>query len=394
MNRIELYSKQWCPYCNKAKALLASKGLGYHEIDITADETREREMVERSGRQTVPQVFIDGQPVGGYDDLSQLNASGELDARLGLAAQSHPDEILDLVIVGAGPAGMAAALYAARKNLRTLVISLDVGGQMGTTREISNYPGIHEVSGPRLVEQFEAHAERYGVRRRIGARVTGIEVRGRCKVLTTASGASVHARAVILATGAIKKKLHIPGEEALAGRGVVYCATCDGPLFKGKRVAVVGGGNSALEAALELAGIADKVFLVSRGSWTGETILQDKVRSSAVEILEHHAPVEILGDDRVQGLSIEPRDGGEAQTLAVDGVFVEIGLSPGSDFALDLLETNARGEIRVDRNLETGVRGLFAAGDVTDGRDKQVVIAAGEGARAALAAFDYLVHQV
>lgn len=394
MNRIELYTKQWCPYCNKAKALLRAKGLDYDELDITNDELREREMVRRSRRQTVPQVFIDDRSIGGYDDLSQLNASGDLDTLAGLAAATHPNELFDLAIVGAGPAGITAALYAARKNLRTVIISLDVGGQMGTTNEISNYPGIHEVSGPALVEQFESHVDRYGVRRRVGERVTGIEVRGRCKVLTTASGAEIHARAVILATGAVKKKLAIPGEAALAGRGVVYCSTCDGPLFKGKHVAIVGGGNSALEAALEMTGIAARVYLISRGAWSGEVILQDKVAASYVEAMTHHKPLEILGEDQVSGLVIEPAGGGQPRELRVDGVFIEIGLAPGSDFALDLLETNAQGEIRVDRNLETGVRGLFAAGDVTDNRDKQVVIAAADGARAALEAFNYLVHQV
>jgi NADH-dependent peroxiredoxin subunit F len=295
--------------------------------------------------------------------------------------------------VGAGPAGMSAALYAARKQLHTLVISSDVGGQMGTTQEISNYPGIQEVAGPALVEQFESHADRYGIRKRIGEQITGIELRGRCKVLTTASGAEIHARAVILATGAVKKKLGIPGETELNGRGVVYCSTCDGPLFKDKKVAIVGGGNAALEAALEMTGIAAQVYLVSRGDWSGELILQDKVAASKVEVIKNHRPVRILGDAHVSGLRIEPQEGGAGRTLAVDGVFIEVGLSPGSDFALDLLESNARGEIRVDRNLETGVRGLFAAGDVTDNREKQVVIAAGDGARAALAAFDYLVHQ-
>ncbi|MEA3277516.1 MAG: glutaredoxin 3, partial [Pseudomonadota bacterium] len=386
--------KDWCPYCNKAKALLRSKGLDYEEIDVTSDETREREMVERSRRQTVPQIFVDGGSIGGYDDLAQFNARGDLDRLLGIDRSDAPGKIYDIAIVGAGPAGMSAALYAGRKNLSTVVVSLDVGGQMGITPEIANYPGINTVTGPDLVGQFEQHAEQYGIEKLIGEQVTGIGLDGRCKVLTTASGREIRARAVILASGAFKRKLNIPGEKELAGKGVVYCSTCDGPLFRGKTIAVVGGGNSGLEAAIEMSGIASKVYLVSRDPWSGDTILQDKVSASDVETYTNHAPVEIQGNGRVDGISIRDRTSGDLKHLAVDAVFVEVGLSPNSDFALDLLETNRRGEIHVDRQMDTGVRGIFAAGDVTDGREKQVIIAAGDGARAALAAFDYLVRQV
>ncbi|MCU7885674.1 MAG: FAD-dependent oxidoreductase, partial [Candidatus Thiodiazotropha sp. (ex Lucinoma annulata)] len=184
------------------------------------------------------------------------------------------------------------------------------------------------------------------------------------------------------------------GEKALAGKGVVYCATCDGPLFKGKRIAIIGGGNSALEAAIEMTGMASQVTLVSRGDWSGDDILQDKVNASMVEVLRGFDPHEIHGDERVTGLTLANRVDGSEYHLDLDGVFIEIGLAASSDYALDLLEANQRGEIHVDRELETGIRGVFAAGDVNDGRDKQVVIAAADGAKAALAAFNYLVHQV
>ena len=394
MKKIEVFSKSWCPYCNKAKALLASKELAYEEIDTTHDEAREREMIERSRRQTVPQVFVDGVSVGGYDDLARLNSTGELDRMLGITVGGELEEVFDVVVVGAGPAGLSAALYAARKNLSVAVISLDIGGQMGTTAEIANYPGIATVAGPALVDRFLEHADSYGITKLIGERVTGLSVKDRCRIINTASGKSVHGRTAILASGADKRKLDIPGEKALAGKGVVYCATCDGPLFKGKRVAIIGGGNSALEAAIEMTGIASRVFLVSRGDWSGDPILQDKVSASDVEVLKGFGPKEIHGDDRVTGLSVVRRDDGVPQRLDVDGVFIEIGLAASSDYVLDLLETNPRGEIHVERSLETGVRGVFAPGDVNDGPDKQVLIAAAEGAKAALAAFNYLVHQV
>ena len=394
MNSVEIYSKSWCPYCNKAKALLQSKGVDYEEIDTTHDEAREREMVQRSRRQTVPQIFILGQSVGGYDDLAQLNASGELDRMLGIAPAADIQRLYDVVIVGAGPAGLSAALYAARKNLTVAIVSLDIGGQLGTTAEIENYPGIASVTGPALVSQFEEHAARYGITKLIGEKVTELAVKDRCRIVTTASGKSIHGRTAILASGAEKRKLDIPGEKELAGKGVVYCATCDGPLFKGKRVAIVGGGNSALEAAIEMSGIAAHVRLISRGEWSGDAILQDKVNASSVEGMVGYEPTRIHGEERVTGLTVTNRETRVSSRIEVDGVFVEIGLAASSDYALDLLEANARGEIHVDRELETGVRGVFAAGDVNDGREKQVIIAAAEGAKAALAAFNYLVHQV
>jgi alkyl hydroperoxide reductase subunit F len=394
MKKIEIYSKSWCPYCNKAKALLKSKGLTFEEIDTTHDEAREREMLERSRRQTVPQIFIADMSIGGYDDLAQLNATGELDRLLGKTYEADLQTVYDVVVVGAGPAGLSASLYAARKNLSVAVVSLDIGGQLGTTAEVENYPGIASVTGPALVEQFEEHADRYGITKLIGEKVTGLSIKDRCRIVTTASGKEIHGRTAILASGAEKRKLDIPGEKKFSGKGVVYCATCDGPLFKNKRVAIIGGGNSALEAAIEMSGVAAHVSLISRGNWTGDAILQDKVNASGVEVLKGYEPSEIHGREKVTGLTIKSRKEGAVRDLEVDGVFVEIGLAASSDYVLDLLESNSRGEIHVDRELETGMRGVFAAGDVNDGRDKQVIIAAAEGAKAALAAFNYLVHQI
>ena len=352
-------------------------------------------MITRSGRRTVPQVFIDGESIGGYDDLANFNATGELDQLLGLESTVDSTKVYDVIIVGAGPAGLSAAIYATRKNLSTLIIALDIGGQLGTTYEVANYPGFQMITGPDLVAKFNDHADQYGIEKLIGEKVVSLRLEGRCKVVQTASGREIYGKALIIATGAQKRKLNIPGEKELAGKGVVYCSTCDGPLFRGMNIAIVGGGNSGLEAAVEMAGVANKVYLVSVGNLEGDEILQDKVTAAAsVEVLTHHQPLDILGDDRVDGLTVKDLANGDVRQLDVEGVFIEIGLYPNTDFALDLLDANHRGEIQVDTKGHTGTRGIFAAGDVTDDQGKQIIIAAGSGASAALGAFEYLVSQV
>ena len=390
---ILIYTKQWCPYCAKAKALLRAKNVTWREIDVTSDERLQEEMVERSGRRSVPQVFLGGEHVGGYDDLARLNATGELDRRLG----REPVELktlYDVAIVGGGPAGLAAAMYATRKNLSTIVVAMDIGGQLGTTHDIANYPGYELITGPDLVQKFFAQASKYGIEQLIGEQVVGVRVDGRSKVLELQSLREVAARTLVIASGVQKRNLRIPGEKELAGRGVVYCSTCDGPLFKGLDIAVVGGGNSALEAALEMDGIAHRVYLMARSGLAGDQVLEGKIATaSGVEVLAHHEPVEIHGADAVAGLTVLDRETGSTAKLAVQGVFVEIGLFPNTGFALDLVDTNERGEIVVDSHCRTGVRGVFAAGDCTDTHDKQIVISVGEGAKAALAAFRYLVAQ-
>lgn len=225
--------------------------------------------------------------------------------------------------------------------------------------------------------------------------MANVTLDGRCKVVTTESGREIRASALIVASGAFKRKLNIPGEKELQGKGVVYCSTCDGPLFRDRRIAVIGGGNSALEAAIEMNGLAEKVYLVSIVDWSADQILQDKTAAAErVEAFKFHEALEIHGSDKVEGLTVKNVHTGETRRLDVDGVFIEIGLFPNSDFVLDLLETNERGEIKVDRHSDTGARGVFAAGDVTDNREKQIVVSAGEGARAALSAFEHLVKQV
>ena len=395
-DKVLIYSQDTCPYCVRAKSLLKEKGVSYKEINIQHEPGRREEMIRLTQRRTVPQIFIDNVPIGGYDDLALLNATGQLDELLGITSSNKQyNQVYDVVIIGSGPAGMSAAVYTARKNLSTLVISGDIGGQVATTNEVDNYPGMPGITGPELVDNFSGHMERYNIEKLTGVRVENIAIKQRCKIITTSGGHEIHARSVIIATGANKRKLNIPGEKEYAGNGVVYCATCDGPLFKGVPVAVIGGGNSGLEAAIEMAAITPQVYLLDRGELRGDQILQDKVTAAPnIEVFTHVEPLELTGEEELKHLKLRNLNNGEERLLNVDGVFVEIGLTPNSGFVIDLLDTNERGEIKVDAKGHTGVRGIFAAGDVTDGNDKQIVVAAGSGATAALGAFEYLVSQV
>lgn len=394
MTDIQIYTRAWCPYCAKAKALLRAKGLEWRELDVTHNKPRQREMLERSGHQSVPQVFLDGELVGGYDELARLNASGELDRRLG-RKPAELKTIYDVAIVGGGPAGLTAAMYAARKNLSTILIANDIGGQLGTTRDIANYPGHESITGPDLVQALFTQAQQSGATELIGERVASVRVDGRAKVLELESGREVCSLTLIIATGVQKRRLQVPGESELAGAGVFYCSTCDGPLFENLDVVIVGGGNSALQTALELDAIARKVHLVAIEGLTGDGILKDKVNANpAIEIQSHHKLKEIHGAGKVDGVTVIDCDTDAEQHLSVDGVFVEIGFFPNTGFALDLVDTNEIGEIVVDRRCHTGVRGVFAAGDCTDVHDKQIIISVGEGATAALSAFEYLVTQI
>ena len=394
MARVLMYSMEWCPYCAKAKALMGAKGIEYDEVDVTHDDAKAMEMIERTGQRGVPQFFIDGQWIGGYDSLAYMNATGALDQLFGIEPKVDLQRVWDVAVVGGGPAGLSAALYAARKNLSTILITMDLGGQVGITHLVTNYPGLPVIEGPELVRLMFEQAYMYGLERLIGERVTGVRVEGRAKVLELQSGKEVKARSVIVASGAQKRKLEIPGEDEFAGRGVVYCSTCDGPFYRDKTIAIVGGGNSAMEAAIEMSGIAKKVYVVSRKEWSGDDVLVDKASSlHGIKKLVGYEPLEISGGEVVEKLRLRNLKKGTERTLSVDGVFIEVGLSPNSDPLLDLANTNQRGEVVVDAMGDTGVRGVFAAGDVTATKDKQIVIAAGEGAKAALAAFDYLITQ-
>ena len=297
----------------------------------------------------------------------------------------------DLMIIGGGPAGLAAGVYAARKQLKTLLISGDIGGQINTTWGIENYLGYQFIEGPELISKFQTQVSQFPIDQKIGDKVRQLKkVRSGFGVITEASK-KYQSQAVVFATGKRPRKLNVPGEAELTGRGVSYCAICDGPVFAGQKVAVVGGGNSALEAVLDLLKIAEHVNLISLTPLTGDEILSNQLKGTKnLSIFLEHETVEIKGKELVEGIWIKDRKTGKEQKLEVGGVFIEIGLMPNSDAAQNLVKLNKWGEIIVTPRNETSVPGLFAAGDVTDVPEKQILVAAGEGAKAALQAHRYL----
>ena len=297
----------------------------------------------------------------------------------------------DLMIIGGGPAGLAASVYAARKRLKTLLVSGDVGGQVNWTLGVENYLGYQFIEGSELIDKFQTQVSQYPIDQKIGERVSRLgKIEGGFEAVSEA-GDRYQSRVVIFAAGKSPRRLNVPGEAELTGRGVTYCAICDGPVFSGQMVAVVGGGNSALEAALDMVKIAEHVDLISLTPLTGDAILIDKLSgANNLSIFTEYQTEKIEGQDFVTGILIRDLKSGERKRLEVTGVFIEIGLVPNSESVSGLVELNKWGEVPVSCSCETTMPGLYAAGDVTDIPEKQIVVAAGEGAKAALQAHRYL----
>jgi len=301
----------------------------------------------------------------------------------------------DLMIIGAGPAGLAASVYAARKRLKVLLVSGDIGGQVNNTLGVENYLGYQFIEGPELIDKFQTQVSQYPIDQKIGYKVSRLEKLDDGFEAISEAGDRYQSRAVIFAAGKKPRKLNVPGETELTGRGVTYCAICDGPVFSGQRVAVVGGGNSALEAALDMVKIAEHVDLVSLTPLTGDPVLIDKLSDAKnLSIFTEYQTEKITGQDFVQGILIRDLKSGESKQLEVSGVFIEIGLVPNSEPVKGLVELNKWGEVPVNCSCETTVPGLYAAGDVTNIPEKQIVVAAGEGAKAVLQAHRYLQRLV
>ncbi|MFA5338814.1 MAG: FAD-dependent oxidoreductase [Candidatus Omnitrophota bacterium] len=296
--------------------------------------------------------------------------------------------VYDLIIIGAGPAGITAAVYAARKKMSILVISPDIGGQAAWSGDIENYTGYQFISGPDLAAKFEEHMRKYNIALKEGEMVTGLKKLVDTALVKTDKG-EYRGKAVIVASGKKSRELRVPGEKEFKNRGVTYCATCDGPLFSGKDVAIIGGGNSALDAALQMLKIAKKIYVINNTSRLGgDPVMREKVeKDPIVTVFNESRVIAVLGDKFVNSIKIAVS--GEERTVNVQGIFVEIGLIPNADFAKDLSK-NEVGEIKVNSRNETNIPGIFAAGDVTDVPEKQIIIAAGEGSKACLSAFRYL----
>jgi len=297
-------------------------------------------------------------------------------------------KIYDLAIIGAGPAGITAAVYAARKKMDPLVITKDIGGQASLSGDIQNYTGYQFITGPELAIKFEEHMRKFNFEIKENEEIKKLISRKGTFLVKTDKD-NYQAKTVIVASGKRSRELGVTGERKFRNKGLTYCATCDGPLFAGRDVAVIGGGNSALDAALQLIKIANKIYVINiTDNLTGDGIMREKIRAdSKVSIFNNSRVKEILGDSFVQAIKIE--EDKEEKILAVQGIFVEIGLIPNSEFAPSL-EKNERKEIIVNQRNETNIAGIFAAGDVTNVPEKQIIIAAGEGAKAVLSAFRYL----
>lgn len=298
------------------------------------------------------------------------------------------NKVFDLIILGAGPAGITASVYAARKKLDFLVITVDIGGQAAWSGDIENYTGYQFITGPDLTLKFQEHMDSFGIEVNMPEGAKEIVKSGQL-VKTVTDKAEYLSKSLIVATGKHPKQLNVEGEKEFKNKGVTYCATCDGPLFREKKVAIIGGGNSALDATLQMMNISPEVHIVNIASQlTGDRVMIEKVKSSsAVKIWNNSEVEKIHGDIFVKGLQIKQND--KILNLDVEGVFIEIGLIPNAEFA-GCLERSTWGEIMVDCYNKTSVEGIFAAGDVTNVPEKQIIIACGEGSKACLAAFKYL----
>ena len=301
----------------------------------------------------------------------------------------------DLMIIGGGPAGLSASVYAARKRLKALLVSGDIGGQVNWTLGIENYLGYQFIEGPELISKFHDQVSQFPIEQKIGYKISRLEkIDGGFEAISEA-GDKYQTKTLILATGKRPRQLNVPGEKELTGRGVTYCAICDGPLFSGQRVVVVGGGNSALEAALDMVKIAEHVDLVSLTPLTGDAVLIEKLgEAKNLSIFTEYQTEKIEGKDFVEGMVIKDLKSGQSKRLKVTGVFIEIGLVPNSELVSGFIKLNKWGEVPVNRSCETEIPGLYAAGDVTDAPEKQILVAAGEGAKAALQAHHYLQRLV
>jgi len=319
-----------------------------------------------------------------------------LDTSLLVRAKEPESEVTyDLLILGGGPAAMSAAVYAARKMMNLAIITKDFGGQVRETSEVENWLGFQSINAKDLADSFEEHVKSFDIAVNLGTAITEVNKEAEIFKALADDGRIYSSRSLILTTGKRHRALNVPGEKELVGRGVAYCATCDAPFFKGKRVIVAGGGNSAFTTAMDLLKVGADVTLVNfiKG-WQADEALQERVKQAdRVSLLDYHQVVRIEGKDRVAAVVVKNRENEKEQKLDANGVFVEIGLLPNNDSFKNLVELNEQGEVIVDCSCKTSVEGLFGAGDVTTVPHKQIVIAAGEGAKAALSAYNYLISK-
>ncbi len=386
-----------CPEVVQALNLMAAvnPNIRHTMIDgaLFQDEVNARQIM------AVPTVFLNGEHFGqGRMLLEEILARIDTGAAKREAEKISARAPFDVLVVGGGPAGAAAAIYAARKGIRTGVVAERLGGQVQDTMAIENFISVQETDGPKLAAALDAHVKSYDVdvmNLQRAAALTAAATPGGLIELRLESGAALRAKSVVIATGARWREMNVPGEKEYRGRGVAYCPHCDGPLFKGKRVAVIGGGNSGVEAAIDLAGIVGHVTLLEfDDKLRADAVLQKKLLSLPnVTVVLQAQTTAVTGDDeKVNGLDYTDRKSGSAHHVELEGIFVQIGLLPNTGWLKGAVELSSRGEIEIDARGQTSLPGVFAAGDATTVPYKQIVIAMGEGAKAALGAFDHLIR--
>jgi alkyl hydroperoxide reductase subunit F len=396
----ETYFSQSCQNCpDVVQALNLMSVLNPRIRHVAIDGALFQSEADQRQIMAVPTIFLNGRAFGqGRMDLEQILARIDTGAEARAARKLKSKDAFDVLVVGGGPAGAAAAIYAARKGIRTGILAERFGGQVLDTMAIENFISVSHTEGPKLAVALEEHVKQYDVdimNLQRAEKLVPARIPGGLAELHLANGAVLKAKSVVLATGARWRQMNVPGENEYRNKGVAYCPHCDGPLFKGKRVAVIGGGNSGVEAAIDLAGIVAQVTLIEFDSkLRADAVLVAKLNSLPnVKVITSALTTEVHGDGvRVTGLSYKDRNTDNLHQLDLEGIFVQIGLVPNTEWLKDAVTLSPRGEIEVDHRGATSQPGIFAAGDATTVPYKQIVIAMGEGSKAALSAFDYLIR--
>ena len=395
----ETYISLSCHNCpDVVQALNAMSIINSNISHTMIDGALFQKEVEDKQIMAVPTIFLNGEPFGqGRMELDEIVNKIDSSASLKEAEKISKKETYDILIVGGGPAGASAAIYSARKGIRTGIVSERFGGQVMDTLGIENFISVKATEGPKLVTALEEHVKEYEVDIMNLQRAKSIQKNDENALFEVEleNGGKLKSKSVIVATGARWRELNVPGEKEFKGKGVAYCPHCDGPLFKGKHVAVIGGGNSGVEAAIDLANIVGHVTLFEfAGELKADDILQKRLYSlSNVDVILNAQTLEVLGSDKVNSMIYLDRKTNEKKTIALEGIFIQIGLLPNTDFVKNTVDLSKFGEIIIDSHGQSSLPGLFAAGDVTTVPYKQIIIAMGEGAKASLGAFDYLIRQ-
>ena len=392
MTELTVYGTSWCSDCKRAKQLLGEQRVPYRFVDIDADEQGLAYVLEvNQGKSIIPVIL--------FEDGSTLvePSNSELAVKLGITTEAK-NPFYDLIVVGSGPSGLTAALYAAREGISTLVVErAGVGGQAGVTERLDNFPGFPEgVTGAEFADRLRQQAERFGVEILTAQDVVELVVDGDYRGIRTATGQEIRSCAVLLALGSTYRRLGVPGEEDFIGAGVHFCATCDGAFYKGKKLLVVGGGNSAGEESIFLTRFSPDVTIATNGpELTASKVVVTKVEENeALSVRGNTTVAEFKGDNTLTSVVLQDTVTGDTSEEAFDGVFVFIGLSPNTEVVKGQVDVDAQGFITTDASLQTSIPGVFAAGDVRAGSTKQAASAAGEGAAVALGIRRYVEHRL